>query len=282
LASNTEELERNIPLAQSEAEAAFSDNRVYLEKFLVEPRHIEVKILGDSHGNVLAIGERECSLQRQHQKIIEEAPSPIVNPGTRKKIQELAVKIGKGVGYVGAGTIEFLRDKEGKFYFIEANARIQVEHPVTEMVTNLDLVREQIQVSQGQKLAFKQEQIEIRGHAIECRINAEDPQTFAPCAGLVHTLHWPGGPGIRVDSHLCQGDKVTPFYDSLLGKIIAWGRDREEALLRMRSALDECRVEGIKTNLLLHRQLLRHPAVLRADFHVTLVESLLAEDKVLV
>lgn len=275
------ELEKNIPFAQAEADAAFGDDRIYLEKLLVQPRHIEVQILGDSFGNVLALGERECSLQRHHQKILEEAPSVLVTPSIRKKIQDFAVKIAKGVNYTGVGTIEFLRDRDGQFYFIEANARIQVEHPVTEMVTGLDLICEQIQVGQGKKLSFSQGEVEIRGHAIECRINAEDPETFAPCIGVVDALHWPGGPGIRVDSYLCQGDKVTPFYDSLLGKVIAWGSDRKTALTRMRVALDECVVGGIKTNLPLHRRLLRHPAVNEGNLHVALVESLLSE-KVLI
>jgi len=281
LAFSAAELERNIPMAQAEAESAFGDDRIYLEKYLVEPRHIEVQILGDRFGNLVAVGERECSLQRQHQKIIEEAPSPAVSPSTRKKIQELAVKLGKGVRYVGAGTVEFLRDRDGKFYFIEANARIQVEHPVTEMVSGLDLVREQIRVSQGEKLSMKQDDIQIRGHAIECRVNAEDPETFEPCAGTLETLHWPGGLGVRVDSHVCQGDKIPPFYDSMVGKIITWGKDRKEALARMRCAMDECRVEGIKTNLPLHRQLLRNSAVLEGSLHVVFVENLLSE-KVLV
>jgi acetyl-CoA carboxylase biotin carboxylase subunit len=280
MALNASELEKHLPMAQAEAQAAFGDPRVYLEKYLVEPRHIEVQILGDSFGNVVAVGERECSLQRKHQKVVEESPSIAVTPEIRKRIQEMAVRIAKAVRYLGAGTIEFLMDKSGEFYFIEANARIQVEHPVTEMVSGLDLIVEQIRVASGEPLRMKQEEIQLQGHAIECRINAEDPETFAPSAGTIEFLHWPGGPGIRVDSHLRAKDRVPPFYDSMIGKLIAYGKDRSQALSRMLAALDECEISGISTNLPFHRKLLRHPAVQKGEMHVKFIETIFA-DKVL-
>lgn len=267
------EMEKNFSLAQSEADSAFGDSRVYLEKYLVEPRHIEVQILGDSMGKIIALPERECSLQRKHQKVMEESPSVAVTETDRKSIKEWAIRIGREVHYVGAGTIEFLRNQDGKFYFIEANARIQVEHPVTEMITELDLVQEQIHASQGEPLSIPQENIEPRGHAIECRINAEDSDSFAPSVGTVEKLHWPGGLGIRVDSHIRQGEKITPFYDNLLGKIIARGKNREQAFARMQVAIHECQIEGIKTNLSLHRRLLENPEVRAGRIHVSFLEG---------
>jgi acetyl-CoA carboxylase biotin carboxylase subunit len=271
------ELEKNLPLAQGEAEAAFGDSRVYLEKYLIHPRHIEVQILGDQFGNVIALGERECSLQRKHQKVMEESPSAVINPSTREKIQKMAVRMAQAVHYSGAGTVEFLMEPNGNFYMIEVNARIQVEHPVTEIVTGIDLVIEQISAASGEKLIYKQDQVVIQGHAIECRINAEDSRTFAPSAGTIEKLHWAGGPGIRVDSHLRAGDMIPPFYDSMIGKLIAYGRNRQEALNRLTAALDETEIAGVKTNLAFQRELTRLPAVQKAEIHVTFIEELLKE-----
>jgi acetyl-CoA carboxylase biotin carboxylase subunit len=276
-ALSAKELEKNLPLAQGEAEAAFGDSRVYLEKYLVRPRHIEVQILGDRLGNAAALGERECSLQRKHQKVMEEAPSSVVSHAVREKMQKMAVRMAQSVQYSGAGTVEFLMEPNGNFYMIEVNARIQVEHPVTEMVTGMDLVKEQILIASGEKLGFKQEQVVIQGHAIECRINAEDPQTFAPSSGTITKLHWAGGPGIRIDSHLRIGDSIPPFYDSMIGKLIVYGKNRQEALRKLRSALDESEIAGIATNLDFQRRLVRHDAVQKADIYVTFIEDLLKE-----
>ena len=228
-------------------------------------------------GNAAALGERECSLQRKHQKVMEEAPSSVVSHAVREKMQKMAVRMAQSVQYSGAGTVEFLMEPNGNFYMIEVNARIQVEHPVTEMVTGMDLVKEQILIASGEKLGFKQEQVVIQGHAIECRINAEDPQTFAPSSGTITKLHWAGGPGIRIDSHLRIGDSIPPFYDSMIGKLIVYGKNRQEALRKLRSALDESEIAGIATNLDFQRRLVRHDAVQKADIYVTFIEDLLKE-----
>jgi acetyl-CoA carboxylase biotin carboxylase subunit len=245
-----------IALTRSEAKAAFNNDQVYLEKYLQNPRHIEIQVLGDGKGNAIYLGERDCSIQRRHQKIIEEAPAPGITPQQRAEIGELCANACRDMKYRGAGTMEFLYE-DGKFYFIEMNTRIQVEHPITEMITGVDLVKEQIRIAAGETMRMKQEDIKIRGHAIECRINAEDPRTFLPSPGTVSYFHAPGGPGVRVDSHIYGSYKVPPYYDSLVAKIIVHGETREMALARMRSALDETVIEGIRTNIPLHHDILR-------------------------
>ena len=252
------ELEGAFETAALEAEKAFGDGRVYLEKYLEEPRHIEFQVFGDRHGNVIHLGERECSIQRRHQKIIEEAPSPAMTPELRAKMGEASVRLCREVGYVNAGTIEYLLDSDGSFYFMEMNTRIQVEHPVTEMVTGVDLVKLQIAVAAGERLTVPSG-LSPRGHAIECRINAEDPRTFAPSPGKLVTFHVPGGPGVRVDTHGYEDYVVPPHYDSLVAKLVAHGRDREEAMARMRRALDFFVVEGIRTTIPVHKEILRDP-----------------------
>jgi len=245
-----------VALTRSEAQAAFGDSRVYLEKFLETPRHVEIQVLADGQGNAIHLGDRDCSLQRRHQKVIEEAPAPGIPEAARRQVLEACVRACLDLGYRGAGTFEFLYEN-GAFHFIEMNTRIQVEHPVTEMITGVDLVREQLLIASGQPLGLRQEQVEFRGHAFECRINAEDPASFLPSPGTVTAYHPPGGNGVRVDSHLYGGYRVPPYYDSLVAKIITHGRDRDSALARMRNALDELVVEGIKTNTDLHRELVR-------------------------
>lgn len=245
-----------IALTRSEAKAAFNNDQVYLEKYLQNPRHIEIQVLGDGKGNAIYLGERDCSIQRRHQKIIEEAPAPGITEKQREEIGELCANACRNMKYRGAGTMEFLYE-DGNFYFIEMNTRIQVEHPITEMITGVDLVKEQIRVAAGETMKLKQQDIKIRGHAIECRINAEDPRTFLPSPGTVSYFHAPGGPGVRVDSHIYGSYKVPPYYDSLIAKIIVHGETREMALARMRSALDETVIEGIRTNIPLHHDILR-------------------------
>jgi acetyl-CoA carboxylase biotin carboxylase subunit len=245
-----------VALTRSEAKAAFNNDKVYLEKYLQTPRHIEIQVLGDGKGNAIYLGERDCSIQRRHQKIIEEAPAPGITPEQRAEIGELCAQACRDMKYRGAGTMEFLYE-EGKFYFIEMNTRIQVEHPVTEMITGVDLVLEQLRIAAGKPLSCSQKDVRITGHAIECRINAEDPRTFTPSPGTVSYFHAPGGPGIRVDSHIYSSYKVPPYYDSLIAKIIAHGDTREKALARMRNALDEMVIDGIRTNIPLHQDILR-------------------------
>lgn len=245
-----------IALTQSEAKAAFNNDKVYIEKYLQNPRHIEIQVLGDGKGNAIYLGERDCSIQRRHQKIIEEAPAPGITSAQREEIGELCAQACRDLKYRGAGTMEFLYE-DGKFYFIEMNTRIQVEHPVTEMITGIDLVKEQLRIADGESLNYTQKDIKIRGHAIECRINAEDPRTFTPSPGTISYFHAPGGPGIRLDSHIYGSYKVPPNYDSLVAKIIAYGETRELALARMRNALDETVIEGIRTNIPLHQDILR-------------------------
>ncbi len=244
-----------IAMTKQEAGAAFGNDKLYMEKFLQNPRHIEIQVLADEHGNALYLGERDCSMQRRHQKILEEAPAPGITEKQRKEIGECCAKACMKMGYTGAGTFEFLYEN-GEFYFIEMNTRVQVEHPVTEMITRIDIVREQIRIAAGEKLGIKQGDIEIQGHAIECRINAEDANTFLPSPGLIELFHAPGGPGIRVDSHIYSGYKVPPNYDSLIAKLIAYGETRDIAIARMANALDEIHIEGIKTNTALHRKLM--------------------------
>ncbi len=276
VAHNDMALINNLATARSEAEASFGDASVYIEKYLEAPRHVEIQILGDRRGDVIHLGERDCSVQRRHQKLIEESPSPAIPPDIRKKMGIAAVKLARQVGYHGAGTVEFLY--EGKrFYFIEVNARIQVEHPVTELVTGIDLIKEQLRVAAGEPLGRKQGQIPFRGHAIECRINAEDPERgFAPSPGVV--THWqpPGGPGVRVDSHLAPGYRVPPNYDSMVAKVLVHADTRAEATSRMRRALDEMRVGGIQTNLGLHRRILRNAYFERGEYTTRFLDELLS------
>ncbi len=260
-----------INVTKAEALAAFGNDMVYMEKFLERPRHIEFQVVADSHGNVAVLGERDCSLQRRHQKIVEEAPAPGLTEAQRQAMIESITRALKRVGYRGAGTLEFLYE-DGNFYFIEMNTRIQVEHPVTEMVTGIDLVKLQLRIAAGEKLPFRQQDIEIRGHAIECRINAEDPKTFAPSPGPVRLWHPPGGPGIRIDSHLYSGYTVPPYYDSLVAKVIAHGEDRDTAIARMRNALSEMVVEGIKTNAPLHQEIFGHSAFRQGGLDIHYLE----------
>ena len=249
---------RSLPVARSEAAAAFGRPEVYLERFLEEPRHIEFQIVADKRGEMVHLGERECSIQTsRHQKLLEESPSVALSPGLRRRMGEAALRAAKAVGYANAGTVEFLLDGEGKFYFLEVNSRIQVEHPVTECVTGIDLVKEQIRLAAGEKLGHTSKDLQSRGHAIECRITAEDPEAgFAPCAGAIDGLALPGGPGVRVDTHLYPGYYVPPYYDPLLAKLIVWGRDRREAIARAQRALAEFEIEGIKTTIPFHREVL--------------------------
>jgi acetyl-CoA carboxylase biotin carboxylase subunit len=265
--------------AQTEAEAAFGDKKVYLEKYLARPRHVEIQVIGDQHGRVAHLGERECSIQRRHQKLIEESPSPAVDAKLREKMGQAAVKAAKGIDYHSAGTVEFLLDEDGKFYFMEMNTRIQVEHPVTELVTGYDLIKEQIRVAAGEKHSVPDKgALELDGHAIECRINAEDPaRNFAPSPGKITIWHAPGGPGVRVDSHAYQDYLVPPNYDSLLAKLIVHGKDREEALIRMRLALESFIVEGVKTTIPFLIELLEDPAVVAGDIHTKFLEQRMAE-----
>ena len=248
-----------ITVTKAEARAAFGDDTVYMEKFLEKPRHIEIQVMCDSHGNAVHLGERDCSMQRRHQKVIEEAPAPGITEEQRNMIGERCVKACKEIGYRSAGTFEFLYEN-GEFYFIEMNTRLQVEHPVTELITGVDLVREQLRVAAGEKLSVSQEDIKIQGHAIECRINAEDPKSFMPSPGLITLYHAPGGPGVRIDSHIYSGYKVPPYYDSMIGKLITHGANREAAIARMKNALTEIVIEGIKTNVPLHQEIFQHAA----------------------
>ena len=250
VAENADEFEQNFRLAQAEAKQAFGDDSMYIEHFITHPRHIEFQILADSFGNVIHLGERDCSIQRNHQKMIEEAPSPALSEEQRRKMGETAVRAAKAAGYVNAGTIEFLLEKNGNYYFMEMNTRIQVEHPVTEWITGIDLIKEQIRIASGKKLGITQEQVQIRGHAIEVRINAEKPEeNFRPCPGTVTGLHLPGGKGIRIDSAIYSGYTIPPYYDSMIAKISVWARTRNEALRKMESALGEVIIEGVDTNV---------------------------------
>jgi acetyl-CoA carboxylase biotin carboxylase subunit len=276
---NTEaHLHNALQLTRQEAAGAFGDATVYLEKYLENPRHVEVQVIADQHGNAVHLGERDCSTQRRHQKVIEEAPAPGISAEQRAEIGGVCVEACKRIGYRGAGTFEFLYDR-GQFYFIEMNTRIQVEHPVTERITGVDLVREQILVAAGEPLSIRQEDIQIRGHAIECRINAEDSETFMPSPGLIEGFHAPGGPGIRCDTHVYDGYRVPPNYDSMIGKIIAHGQDRDMAIARMRVALDEMVLDGIRSNVSLHKWLLWDPGFLRGGFNIHYLEKRLAERK---
>ena len=274
VARNEGDLVNALQTARTEAKAAFGDDAVYLEKYLEKPRHIEIQILGDGQGHAVHLGERDCSLQRRHQKVWEEATSPALNAEAREKIGDICAKAMQELSYLGAGTIEFLYE-DGNFYFIEMNTRIQVEHPVTEMITGIDLVNEQIRIASGLPLSFTQEDVKISGHAIECRINAEHPSTFRPSPGLISYFHPPGGLGVRVDSAAYQGYRIPPHYDSLIGKLIVHGRTRNECLMRLRRALDEFVVEGIDTTLPLFRELVRNPDVQNGDYDIHWLEKFL-------
>ena len=271
-----EELDTALQLTRQEAAAAFGDDTVYMEKYLQNPRHIEIQVMADQRGNAIHLGERDCSTQRRHQKVIEEAPAPGITPEQRAEIGAVCVEACKRIGYRGAGTFEFLYD-DGRFYFIEMNTRIQVEHPVTERITGVDLIREQILVAAGEPLSYRQEDIQVRGHAIECRINAEDPHNFMPSPGTIEGFHTPGGPGIRVDSHIYDGYRVPPNYDSMIAKVIAHGHDRDTAVARMRVALDEMVLGGIKSNIPLHQWLLKDEGFLEGGFNIHYLEKRLQD-----
>ncbi len=262
--------------ASSEALAAFSNGDMYLERYVEKPRHIELQIVADEHGHIIHLGERECSVQRRHQKLIEEAPSPAMTPALRERMGSVAIEAMKRIGYNNVGTIEFLLDEHGDFFFMEMNTRIQVEHPVTEQVTGIDLVRTQIELAAGATLPWTQDQIQIRGHAIECRINAEDPVSFAPSPGKIAAYHTPGGLGVRIDGMAYEQYKVLPHYDSLIAKLICFAEDRPRAIARARRALDEYVVEGIRTNIPFHKSLLRHEDFVRGEYDTRIVERLLA------
>jgi len=276
VAHNDISLVNSMMAAKSEAEAAFGDSSVYIEKYLERPRHVEIQILGDKRGEVIYLGERDCSIQRRHQKVVEEGPSPAVNADLRKKMGRSAVRLAKEVGYHGAGTVEFLLEGR-EFHFIEVNARIQVEHPVTELLTGIDLVKSQILLAAGENLPCKQDDVRITGHAIEVRVNAEDPdRAFAPSPGRIETYIVPGGPGVRVDSHACAGYRIPPNYDSMIAKLLVKGDTREEAILRMRRALDEYVVEGVKTTIPLLRRVLRNSYFVSGDYSTRFLDEMLS------
>jgi acetyl-CoA carboxylase biotin carboxylase subunit len=256
---NPGDLPNSLKTAQREAEAAFGNGDVYVEKYLENPRHIEFQVIGDHHGSVVHLGERECSIQRRHQKLIEEAPSPAISEKVRKRMGGIVVDAAKAVQYTNAGTFEFLMDADARFFYMETNTRLQVEHPITEMVTGIDIVKEQIRIAAGERLSFKQSEVTFSGHSIECRVNAEDPETFAPSPGTIRAFSVPGGPGVRVDTFAHAECTVPPYYDSLIAKIIVHGRDRQEAIARMRRVLDMTVIEGIKTTVPLHQRILAEP-----------------------
>jgi acetyl-CoA carboxylase, biotin carboxylase subunit len=273
LVRSPREMETGLPLSRSEAQAAFGDDSIYFEKWIEESRHVEVQVLIDGHGNGIHVGERDCSVQRRHQKLIEEGPSPAMDDIGRERLRDLAIRAATAAGYESAGTLEFLLDRDGSFYFIEINCRIQVEHPVTEMLTGIDLITEQIRLAAGERLRLRQEDVVFRGHAIEFRIAAEDASdNFAPQAGPIESLVLPAGPGVRVDTHLYPGYEVPPYYDSLLAKLIVWGEDRSQALARARRALAEFEIEGIRTNLAFHRGIIDNIAFVDAEVSTNLLD----------
>ena len=274
VATNEETLRQSFTTAQAEALAAFGNGDVYLEKFLVNPRHVEFQVLGDEHGNIIHLGERDCSIQRRHQKLIEETPCPVMTPELRERMGRAAMAACKATGYIGAGTVEFLLDYDHNFYFMEMNTRLQVEHPVTEVVTNIDIVKEQIRIAAGAPLRYTQNEIVYDGHAIECRINAEDPENgFRPCPGVLETYHPPGGPGVRVDSHAYREYVISPFYDSMIAKLIVRGHDRDEAIQRMIRALEEYIIEGVKTTIPFHQWVMNHRVFRQGDFGTNFVDE---------
>jgi len=275
---SAEDLKKAVQTAQMEAEASFGQPEVYLEKYIEKPRHIEIQLLFDEQGNGIYLGERDCSLQRRHQKILEESPSPSVTPELRKLLGEAALKGARAVGYSNAGTVEFLLDEQDQFYFMEMNTRIQVEHPVTEMVTGIDLVKQQIRIAAGEPLPLRQEEIVFKGHAIECRINAEDPEKkFLPNPGRIDFYHAPGGPGIRIDSSAYSGCVITPYYDSMVSKLIAWGENREEAIARMIRALEEFEITGILSTILFHLEILYNPGFRKGEVNTNFINNLINE-----
>jgi acetyl-CoA carboxylase biotin carboxylase subunit len=276
VAKDESELSTALSTARSEAKAAFGDDAVYLEKYLGKPRHIEIQVLGDGRGNAVHLGERDCSLQRRHQKILEESPSPALNADMRAKIGDTVAKAMRDLKYLGAGTVEFLYE-DGEFYFIEMNTRLQVEHPVTEMITGIDLVNEQIRIAAGNPLAITQTDVQFEGHAIECRVNAENPRTFTPSPGRISYYYPPGGLGVRIDSAVYQGYSIPPFYDSLIGKLIVYGKSRNECLSRLRRALDEYVIDGIETTLPLFRELVRNPDIINGEYDIHWLEHYLAD-----
>ncbi|AEG61292.1 acetyl-CoA carboxylase biotin carboxylase subunit [Desulforamulus ruminis] len=280
VAHSEDDLLKALSTARAEALAAFGNGDVYLEKYVEQPRHIEFQILGDKEGNIVYLGERDCSVQRRNQKVIEEAPSTALTPSLRRKMGEMAVKAARAVGYHNAGTVEFLLDKHNKFYFIEMNTRIQVEHPVTELITGIDLVKEQLRIAAGEALGYGQTEIRIDGWAIECRINAEDPdKNFMPHPGTIEIYHPPGGPGVRVDSAAFTGYKIPPFYDSMIGKLIVWGRDREEAIKRMQRALNEFVIQGVPTTIPFHHKVLNNAFFRRGEVYTNFIQRRILPDQ---
>ena len=280
ICQNSKELKKNFDLAKAEAEANFGDPEIYMEKFIQNPHHVEVQVLGDQHGNVVHLGERDCSVQRRHQKLVEECPSSYITEKTRQKMFEVAIKATKSINYVGAGTIEFLVDSNQNFYFMEMNTRIQVEHTISELYTSIDIVKEQIRVANGDKLSFKQEDINFYGHAIECRINADDPYNdFRPSAGKVNRYHVPQGLGVRVDSHVYEGYEIPSNYDSMIGKLVCWGKDRKEALSRLKRCLTEYVIGGVKTSIPFHLELLKNKEFLSGNYDTSLVERVKLKKK---
>ena len=278
IAADEGELKKGFHMAKLEAEAAFGNPEVYIEKYIRNPRHVEIQVLGDGSGNVIHLGERDCSLQRRHQKLLEECPSPVVDEKWRQRMGEAAVRGARSVNYESAGTVEFLLDSDQNFYFMEMNTRIQVEHPVTEEVTDVDLIKEQIRVACGEKLRLSQQDVQLKGHAIECRINAEDPQKgFLPSPGTITSFHVPGGHGIRVDTHAYDKYKIPPYYDSMIAKLIAHGKSREEAILKARRALDEFIIEGIPTTIAFHKHILRDKRFIGGQFGTSLIDEILKE-----
>ncbi len=278
IAHNDVRLVNAFFVAQAEAEAAFGDPRLYIEKYIEQPRHIEFQILADEYGNIIHLGERDCTIQRRHQKLIEESPAPNVDRKLRRRMADTAIRGAGAVDYIGVGTIEFLVDRDEKFYFMEMNTRLQVEHPVTEMVTSIDIVKEQIRIASGMKLQHRQEDIQIRGSAIECRINAEDAENgFTPCAGKISAHNVPGGPGIRVDTHIYSEYVISPYYDSLIAKLIAFGENRSETIARMRRALEEYVIEGVKTTIPAHRHIFNSPLFVSGTLHTGFLDELFGE-----
>ena len=273
------ELPHAFKTAQREAEAAFGVGDVYLERYVESPRHIEFQILGDHHGSVVHLGERECSIQRRHQKLLEESPSPALSEKMRRKMGNIVIDAARAVQYTNAGTFEFLMDPDGHFYFMEANTRLQVEHPVTEMVTGVDIVKEQIRIAAGERLSFKQSEVTFTGHSIECRVNAEDPETFVPSPGLIHVFSVPGGPGVRVETAAHSDCTISPYYDSMIAKIIVHGRDRQEAIARMRRTLEMTVIEGIKTTIPLHLRILADPDFVAGKLSTSFMDRLLAKSR---
>ena len=277
-AKDEEEFVKNFAIAQAEAKQSFGDDAMYIEHFITRPRHIEFQILADSYGNVIHLGERDCSIQRNHQKMIEEAPSAALSPELRQRMGETAVRAAKAAGYVNAGTIEFLLEQDGSFYFMEMNTRIQVEHPITEWITGIDLIKEQIRIADGKRLSYTQDQVKISGHAIEVRINAERPEeNFLPCPGTITGLHLPGGKGVRIDSAIYSGYTIPPYYDSMIAKISVWAKNRREAIQKMQSALGEVIIEGVDTNVNYQYALLNHPDFLAGNIDIEFIDRIQQE-----